>query len=279
MTDRPSTAGKRFMGVLMSAFDRCNYGWQGQFCDECMLHPGCVHGTCTLPWQCNCETNWGGLLCDKGMETSFPPLTPSLDAGTALASILHVPSSYSFLNSMSHNWASSSESANIMCRVILLSVEPHSVLTISLVLSPKTFLLRCYSDNQKPNSKMPNMWRFQLLFFCFWGVTLHAELPLCKVWTLFTPCCLWVERQLDSFTACVIRAAAAETLDPSSQRALRGMRTGPKIPSGDRSLLIYLPPFLADPAFSLRMGCSDQIGGVEKMVTLNGQKCRKENYK
>lgn len=21
-----------------------------------------------MPWQCSCERNWGGLLCDKGME-------------------------------------------------------------------------------------------------------------------------------------------------------------------------------------------------------------------
>lgn len=46
--------------------DRCSYGWQGQFCDECVVYPGCVHGTCNSPWQCNCERNWGGLLCDKG---------------------------------------------------------------------------------------------------------------------------------------------------------------------------------------------------------------------
>lgn len=51
--------------------DRCSYGWQGQFCDECVVYPGCVHGTCNSPWQCNCERNWGGLLCDKGMFCSF----------------------------------------------------------------------------------------------------------------------------------------------------------------------------------------------------------------
>ncbi|XP_029351680.1 protein jagged-2b isoform X1 [Echeneis naucrates] len=47
---------------------KCNYGWQGQFCDDCELYPGCVHGTCKLPWQCNCERNWGGLLCDKDLN-------------------------------------------------------------------------------------------------------------------------------------------------------------------------------------------------------------------
>lgn len=56
---------------LASVFRRCSYGWQGQFCDECMLFPGCVHGTCNNPWQCNCERNWGGLLCDKGKGKSF----------------------------------------------------------------------------------------------------------------------------------------------------------------------------------------------------------------
>lgn len=45
---------------------RCHYGWQGRFCDECVPYPGCVHGSCVEPWQCNCETNWGGLLCNKG---------------------------------------------------------------------------------------------------------------------------------------------------------------------------------------------------------------------
>ncbi|KAF3850134.1 hypothetical protein F7725_019853 [Dissostichus mawsoni] len=43
-------------------------GMQGQFCDECVLYPGCVHGTCNIPWQCSCERNWGGLLCDKDLN-------------------------------------------------------------------------------------------------------------------------------------------------------------------------------------------------------------------
>lgn len=58
--------GKLFMAVFL--FGRCRYGWKGQFCDECELHPGCVHGTCNAPWQCNCQQNWGGLMCEKGME-------------------------------------------------------------------------------------------------------------------------------------------------------------------------------------------------------------------
>lgn len=49
------------------AFLRCLYGWQGEYCDQCIPHPGCVHGTCVEPWQCLCDTNWGGQLCDKGV--------------------------------------------------------------------------------------------------------------------------------------------------------------------------------------------------------------------
>jgi hypothetical protein len=51
---------------------RCQYGWQGLYCDKCIPHPGCVHGTCNEPWQCLCETNWGGQLCDKGMTIVKP---------------------------------------------------------------------------------------------------------------------------------------------------------------------------------------------------------------
>lgn len=80
--------------VLASVFDRCSYGWQGQFCDECVLYPGCVHGTCGNPWQCICERNWGGLLCDKGME-KFDFITSHSET---LALILHVPSSYRCLS-------------------------------------------------------------------------------------------------------------------------------------------------------------------------------------
>ncbi|XP_019726321.1 protein jagged-2b isoform X2 [Hippocampus comes] len=47
---------------------RCNYGWKGQFCNECTLFPGCVHGTCDMPWQCRCKNNWGGLLCNQDLN-------------------------------------------------------------------------------------------------------------------------------------------------------------------------------------------------------------------
>uniref|UniRef100_A0A3B4CG76 Delta-like protein n=1 Tax=Pygocentrus nattereri TaxID=42514 RepID=A0A3B4CG76_PYGNA len=46
----------------------CLYGWQGLYCDKCIPHPGCVHGTCVEPWQCLCDTNWGGQLCNKDLN-------------------------------------------------------------------------------------------------------------------------------------------------------------------------------------------------------------------
>ncbi len=33
----------------------CVVGWQGPNCTECAVYPGCEHGTCDLPWTCNCD--------------------------------------------------------------------------------------------------------------------------------------------------------------------------------------------------------------------------------
>ena len=46
---------------------RCAFGWKGPTCDRCTPYPGCQHGSCVdSPWQCICDINWGGILCDKG---------------------------------------------------------------------------------------------------------------------------------------------------------------------------------------------------------------------
>lgn len=45
-------------------FYRCEVGWWGKNCDTCFPYPGCKHGTCTDPWECNCDEGWSGFLCD-----------------------------------------------------------------------------------------------------------------------------------------------------------------------------------------------------------------------
>lgn len=44
---------------------RCDPGWGGPRCDDCVRMPGCVHGTCHQPWQCTCIDGWTGRFCDK----------------------------------------------------------------------------------------------------------------------------------------------------------------------------------------------------------------------
>lgn len=50
---------------------RCDPGWEGEQCERCVPMPGCRHGYCQQPWQCNCETGWGGRFCDKGTESGY----------------------------------------------------------------------------------------------------------------------------------------------------------------------------------------------------------------
>uniref|UniRef100_A0A8C6QC67 Delta-like protein n=1 Tax=Nannospalax galili TaxID=1026970 RepID=A0A8C6QC67_NANGA len=64
----------------------CMDGWMGKECKEGKGLPG----RCVEPWHCDCETNWGGLLCDKGRWwagsrwaggrwAGLPPLCPDLN--------------------------------------------------------------------------------------------------------------------------------------------------------------------------------------------------------
>lgn len=49
---------------------RCRVGFSGKYCDDCIRYPGCLHGTCQQPWQCNCQEGWGGLFCNQGESLS-----------------------------------------------------------------------------------------------------------------------------------------------------------------------------------------------------------------
>ncbi|KAM4779233.1 protein delta homolog 1 isoform 2-T2 [Cyanocitta cristata] len=47
---------------------RCQPGWQGALCNQCIPFPGCLHGSCAKPWQCICEEGWVGSLCDTDIH-------------------------------------------------------------------------------------------------------------------------------------------------------------------------------------------------------------------
>ncbi|CAD6995086.1 unnamed protein product [Ceratitis capitata] len=48
---------------------KCRQGWRGPLCNECMVYPGCKHGSCNgSAWKCVCDTNWGGILCDQDLN-------------------------------------------------------------------------------------------------------------------------------------------------------------------------------------------------------------------
>lgn len=55
---------------------RCQPGWQGPLCDQCVTFPGCTHGLCVEPWQCICKDGWDGHLCDLGGHLPLPSLSP-----------------------------------------------------------------------------------------------------------------------------------------------------------------------------------------------------------
>ncbi|XP_062851085.1 protein delta homolog 2 [Trichomycterus rosablanca] len=47
---------------------RCDPGWGGPSCSDCVRMPGCVHGSCLQPWQCTCDDGWTGRFCDKDID-------------------------------------------------------------------------------------------------------------------------------------------------------------------------------------------------------------------
>lgn len=40
-------------------------GYRGVNCSECSLLPGCVHGFCDRPLECQCLEGWKGEFCDE----------------------------------------------------------------------------------------------------------------------------------------------------------------------------------------------------------------------
>ncbi|KAM3862885.1 protein delta homolog 2 [Diretmus argenteus] len=47
---------------------KCDPGWDGDSCDQCVPMPGCLHGSCHQPWQCTCQSGWAGRFCDKDIH-------------------------------------------------------------------------------------------------------------------------------------------------------------------------------------------------------------------
>ncbi|RTG85251.1 delta [Schistosoma bovis] len=54
----------------------CDSGWYGKDCSQCRVYPGCLHGGCEvgkrnyslIPFTCECDHGWGGMLCDKDLR-------------------------------------------------------------------------------------------------------------------------------------------------------------------------------------------------------------------
>ena len=43
---------------------KCNLGYQGPSCRDCIVLPGCQHGHCTKSFTCHCEPGWSGMFCN-----------------------------------------------------------------------------------------------------------------------------------------------------------------------------------------------------------------------
>ncbi|XP_055147366.1 protein delta homolog 1 isoform X1 [Symphalangus syndactylus] len=62
---------------------RCQPGWQGPLCDQCVTSPGCLHGLCEEPGQCTCTDGWDGELCDRDIRACSS--TPCANNGTCVS--------------------------------------------------------------------------------------------------------------------------------------------------------------------------------------------------
>ena len=53
---------------MLNLNDFLYFNRTGQFCDECIRLPGCVHGTCSKAFECSCDDGFEGMVCDKRMK-------------------------------------------------------------------------------------------------------------------------------------------------------------------------------------------------------------------
>uniref|UniRef100_A0A8C9QDN8 Protein delta homolog 1 n=1 Tax=Spermophilus dauricus TaxID=99837 RepID=A0A8C9QDN8_SPEDA len=60
---------------------RCQPGWQGPLCDQCVTSPGCVNGLCEEPWQCICK-DWDFFLYPPDVRACTS--TPCSNNGTCV---------------------------------------------------------------------------------------------------------------------------------------------------------------------------------------------------
>ena len=45
---------------------KCDIGWSGLSCNECIKMPGCIHGDCVdMTNTCICNEGWTGPLCTE----------------------------------------------------------------------------------------------------------------------------------------------------------------------------------------------------------------------
>jgi len=49
---------------------KCNLGYTGESCRDCMKLPGCKNGYCRRSFECKCEDGWQGMFCNAPICSS-----------------------------------------------------------------------------------------------------------------------------------------------------------------------------------------------------------------
>lgn len=68
-----------YFSFISTFWFRCRHGWQGEFCNECIPAEGCQHGTCSEPFECNCDLHWGGRHCEINLNACGAEPSPCLN--------------------------------------------------------------------------------------------------------------------------------------------------------------------------------------------------------